>query len=495
MKKLTFNLCMSIGLLTACGSDGDGGAECGAGTTLTNGVCVADGGGADCGPGTMLMDGACVVIPDVDVPEGDFLDSKDDEAPTEITLAAIGDSVTVSGCLEADENGDQIIDDLDWDFFLFNIPSNSVLEVRGQGLNGSAFGYVLGNLGFPDYVRQGVVDGGSDVTREQFTPGGTGDYVFIVRDSRDILQQTFPRAVIACYTAELEVKAAPTAAEALGDPSTGGINTIAAYTYDSGAAGTASQVTLAVEEDESVSLPYASLLDDSGTYAGELTVGSNWVYGQGPTTIVVDAARYIDATDTFVASAGDSVDLLRSPICPSAGGTGTVVTLTGVGMLNPADEGYSSVITLPFTYSHFGTDKTELVVVSNGAVTFDTSFNAESWETIPEALPATESDLLDFIAPFWADLDGIEVCTSQTASELTIEWRGAEFGFFAPGPPVSFQLILADDGSATAYFDVSHEGAAGLIGHQNAAGDEGVNSPDAPVPNSEQVITALASDL
>ena len=41
----------------ACGDDAPAGAECGAGTTLTNGECVAD---TECGAGTTLVNGECI---------------------------------------------------------------------------------------------------------------------------------------------------------------------------------------------------------------------------------------------------------------------------------------------------------------------------------------------------------------------------------------------------------------------------------------------------
>lgn len=60
---LSNNLCRSAFALVvaisaaACGDDAPAGTECGAGTTLSNGECVAD---AECGAGTSLVNGECV---------------------------------------------------------------------------------------------------------------------------------------------------------------------------------------------------------------------------------------------------------------------------------------------------------------------------------------------------------------------------------------------------------------------------------------------------
>lgn len=49
-----------VGVLAACGDDGGGGTECGAGTSLVDGECVSD---VACGDGTVLTGGLC--LPDV----------------------------------------------------------------------------------------------------------------------------------------------------------------------------------------------------------------------------------------------------------------------------------------------------------------------------------------------------------------------------------------------------------------------------------------------
>lgn len=61
---------LSVALLLAASACGDDGTnppvvECGAGTMLEGGECVATGGGVTCGPGTMEANGECVPTPPV----------------------------------------------------------------------------------------------------------------------------------------------------------------------------------------------------------------------------------------------------------------------------------------------------------------------------------------------------------------------------------------------------------------------------------------------
>jgi hypothetical protein len=60
-----------VGLLAfvACGDNNYTGAECGTGTMLVDGICVADP-GLECGTGTTLVDGQCVANPGLECGTG-----------------------------------------------------------------------------------------------------------------------------------------------------------------------------------------------------------------------------------------------------------------------------------------------------------------------------------------------------------------------------------------------------------------------------------------
>lgn len=114
---------------------------------------------------------------------------------------------------------------------------------------------------------------------------------------------------------------------------------------------------------------------------------------------------------------------------------GNVVAMTADGSVDDFgnvrradDQGLSAPIATPAGFQFYGASVANLVVSTNGFVSFDpTITSSDVSNTIGKAN----------IAPFGQDLFGMTICTKAVGSSRIIQWSG-----FAETKPVQFQLIL-----------------------------------------------------
>lgn len=114
--------------------------------------------------------------------------------------------------------------------------------------------------------------------------------------------------------------------------------------------------------------------------------------------------------------------------------------------LAPNDDGYSSLINLPFSFNFYGTSYTSLYINNNGNVTFGSGLSSYS----SSAFPSANNKI---IAPFWADVDtragNGQVLYKITPNAIYVNWENVGY-FNQQGDKLNtFQLILSDgtDGS------------------------------------------------
>jgi hypothetical protein len=167
----------------------DGSVICEVGTTYdaNTGTCVADITG--CGPGTVEVGGECVtdydaLVADVNEPaEPNGLG--EGHMPGEFDLPAVGDDVTIKGCITPTEVEGALVEDLD--AYLFVATEPTLLDVSVAGFNGLAGGFVV--LGFDDdladddWLRFGVSLVNASYSRQVYLPKA-GVYALVMADSR-----------------------------------------------------------------------------------------------------------------------------------------------------------------------------------------------------------------------------------------------------------------------------------------------------------------------
>ena len=137
---------------------------------------------------------------------------------------------------------------------------------------------------------------------------------------------------------------------------------------------------------------------------------------------------------------------------------GVVVPLHDALGLDDDDEGISGWLDTGFSFfMHYGVNANGFRVFANGLSAHryfdtpgDTSVNLE--------LPSDDDHLRNVIAPFWADLENVTVCTLHEFDRVTVQWIGNEK---ASGLPVEFQMELeAITGAITFRYGPEHDPAA-----------------------------------
>jgi Secretion system C-terminal sorting domain len=120
---------------------------------------------------------------------------------------------------------------------------------------------------------------------------------------------------------------------------------------------------------------------------------------------------------------------------------------TTYNVLPPNDDGSSTAIALPFTFSLFGDTYTEVYVNNNGNISFDNPY------TIFISSPFPSSNFV-MLAPFWADVDtrgddgqglnGGQVVYRVTPTALYVNWMGVGYFPSQTDKHNSYQLIITD---------------------------------------------------
>ncbi|MEZ4401510.1 MAG: hypothetical protein R3B06_15905 [Kofleriaceae bacterium] len=140
-----------------------------------------------------------------------------------------------------------------------------------------------------------------------------------------------------------------------------------------------------------------------------------------------------------------------------------------------ADDDYSAVQTLPagFTFPYFGQNPTEYIVAGNGFMVFGNtnptcSFGCFSNGTIPSATQPN-----GIVAPYWDDLDTVQVCVKEEATKVTVQWTG---NLYNSATTVQFQTILNSNGQIDFVYGPNQaaNGSSATVGAESIDGATGI---------------------
>lgn len=109
--------------------------------------------------------------------------------------------------------------------------------------------------------------------------------------------------------------------------------------------------------------------------------------------------------------------------------------------LAPNDDGSSSLINIPFSFSFYGTNYTNLYINNNGNVTFGNALSGYNANAFPSASNK-------IIAPFWADVDtrggNGRVVYKVTPTAIYVNWENVGYYNTKGDKRNTFQLILTN---------------------------------------------------
>ncbi len=190
---------------------------CGEGTTLVDGLCVPE--GAYCAPGTTLMEGDCVpealacgegthlengtCVPDArdPGPTPDVPESTDPATPATVTLAPVGETISIGGTISVpiDEDDDTYVDG-DWDAFTFWAEAGTYLRFHATSHGIALPAFLISSTqtnadGSPLYVRYGWNPNAVDTVREVYLPRAD-TYQILVTDFAMMWPAVFGYAVL-----------------------------------------------------------------------------------------------------------------------------------------------------------------------------------------------------------------------------------------------------------------------------------------------------------
>jgi hypothetical protein len=145
-------------------------------------------------------------------------------------------------------------------------------------------------------------------------------------------------------------------------------------------------------------------------------------------------------------------------------GTGTPITLT---------DDSSILVNLPFTFSFYGVDKTQVRISSNGYLTFGAFGSTFTNTNIPNS-----GNPSDIICPFWDDLNpatspGGTIHYLSSPTQFIVQYTNIRR--FLTTQPNTFEVILNADGSMLfQYLDMQGLLTSSTVGIENAAGTVGL---------------------
>ncbi len=174
------------------------------------------------------------------------------------------------------------------------------------------------------------------------------------------------------------------------------------------------------------------------------------------TQVVVDSPEY---NQRKLAGTLDGIEILANPdggvtiLNPDNNPSNTIDAKTGdcdcyvqpdgtyTLALQPNDDGSSSLINLPFTYSFYGQNYTSLYINNNGNVTFGSALSGYSANAFPSAGNK-------IVAPFWGDVDtrggNGRVVYKITPHAIFVNWEAVGYYNTKGDKLNTFQLILSD---------------------------------------------------
>lgn len=194
----------------------DGSVICETGTTfeMASGTCVADITG--CGAGTVVVDGECKDPADVTTDISEAAEPNDlGGTPGTFDVPAVGDAITISGCIEPTEvDGDVLAD---FDSYVFATSGSALLDITVDGIGGAAGAFQLQTgdeeLFDAGFQRFGVNLANDMSQRTLFLPKAA-NFAISFGDSRTIVSGFPAGGPEACYVATIRNVAIPAATAA-----------------------------------------------------------------------------------------------------------------------------------------------------------------------------------------------------------------------------------------------------------------------------------------
>lgn len=150
---------------------------------------------------------------------------------------------------------------------------------------------------------------------------------------------------------------------------------------------------------------------------------------------------------------------------------------TGVALPAPfdgdADDDYSAVLDLPFSFPLFGVAQTQFIVAGNGFMAFGNTAPTCSLGCFSNGTIPSTTQPNGMIAPYWDDLDTVAVCTKAETDKLTVQWTG---NLFNTSTTVQFQAVLHASGQVDLIYGPNQRGngSSATVGIEAVNGTEGV---------------------
>lgn len=421
---------------------------------MATGTCVLD--PMACATGTVLVGDECVPFDDTlvaDVPAAAEPDDPRDPfggTPTAFTPPAMGEDVTLGGCITPADFDMDMTTDVDADWFNFTVSGPGLYEIRADGVGGlsAAFAVLSSEANFV-YTRVGIDLTSDGASRQIYLPRA-GAYWLAIFDSRSLALDSLatqlafaPRPVgdaDTCYFVTVERLATPAPTPIAGARTTAMFPTDGTIAFYSTAT-TARTVVLASENSEPDTIQEAVVVLEGDEISGQagaaaafatafsdvLESGTTAIvvadfvynYGLAPTTYTLDVSQLPQATGTamlthstevyrwgwFEATAGDVVHLEATPSTASnldfavidPGFTEFVSNrCTGFATCATYDAFLQIGVTGRYMVRFFNTDAT-LSEGSPYTVTFATATQTPPALTLGTARPTTLADRWTFL--------------------------------------------------------------------------------------------------
>jgi len=189
-------------------------------------------------------------------------------------------------------------------------------------------------------------------------------------------------------------------------------------------------------------------------------------------TVLVPADGYVALRISDWDSDDHLFDLGIVATDPCAGGMILPQTPDGTLFGLVGDEAFSSPQTTPFPFPYFGTNVTSYWVSANGFLSFGPNVNNAFFgnTAIPNAANPN-----GIIAPFWDDVENVQLCKIETATTVTIRWL---FGnrYNLPAQTTDFEATLHSDGTIDFAYgdDQVPNGSTATIGAENVTGTQAI---------------------
>ncbi len=194
----------------------DGSVICETGTTfeMASGTCVADITG--CGAGTVVVDGECKDPADVTTDISEPAEPNDlGGTPGTFDLPAVGDAITIGGCIEPTQDGGEEL--ADFDSFIFASTGPALLDITVDGIGGAAGAFQL-QTGDEDLFNAGFqrfgVNLANDMSQRTLFLPKAANFAISFGDSRTIVSGFPAGSADACYVATIRNVAIPAATAA-----------------------------------------------------------------------------------------------------------------------------------------------------------------------------------------------------------------------------------------------------------------------------------------